>query len=112
MDTLFTIQTYLDCALKESESESKASGVRCRSELQKIIKSCQELRKGILDKHKKKKELVNELIVVVKEIDLEEVKEPVEEVKVEPKKKVSKKILKKPKAKVVPKIVNSVATDQ
>jgi hypothetical protein len=65
--SLASIQTYLSDALNEIGSDTKASGVRTRCALQKIIKECGSMRKEILLKHKKP-------VAVVEPV--EEVKEP------------------------------------
>jgi hypothetical protein len=87
------LQIYLDQAFFESKSETKASGVRQRAELQKLIKAAGLMRKTILLKHKKP---VVEPVEEVKEPEPVAVEEPeaVEEVVVEkkaPKAKTPKK---------------------
>jgi hypothetical protein len=94
MASLLTLQVYLDQIKIEAESDTKASGVRQRAELQKLIKTAMQMRKQILLQHKKP--VAEEPVAAPVS---EEKKEPVVEPAVEelPKKKVtkSKKVIKK-----------------
>jgi hypothetical protein len=90
MASIMSIQVYLDQAKLESESDTKAAGVRQRAELQKIIKTAMGLRKQILAQHKKP--VAEEPVAAPVS---EEKKEPVVETAVEElptKKKVTKKV--------------------
>jgi hypothetical protein len=97
MASLISLQVYLDQAKVESESDTKAAGVRQRAELQKLIKTAGVLRKQILANHKK---IVSEEEVKAVEAVIEAVEEDkaVVEVKEEPAKK-KKSQQKKVKAK-------------
>jgi hypothetical protein len=104
MASLLTLQVYLDQAKKESESDTKAAGVRQRAELQKLIKTAGVLRKQILANHKKtvSEEEVKAVEAVVEAVEEDksvvEVKEEPVEIKEEPTKK-KKSQQKKVKAK-------------
>jgi hypothetical protein len=91
-----TLQVYLDQIKVEAESDTKASGVRQRAELQKLIKTAMQMRKQIL-LHHKKPVAAEEPAEPELEPELEEeaVEPAVEELP--PKKKVikSKKVVKK-----------------
>jgi phosphoribosyl 1,2-cyclic phosphodiesterase len=93
MASIMSLQVYLDQAKVESESETKASGVRQRAELQKLIKTATVLRKQILAHHKKP--VSDEETTVEEKEEVEEPTEVKEEKKEEPKPKKKAKAPKK-----------------
>jgi hypothetical protein len=88
MASIMSLQVYLDQAKVESESDTKAAGVRQRAELQKLIKTAMQMRKQIL-LHHKKPVAAEEPAEPELEPELEEAVEPELEL---PKKKVTKKV--------------------
>jgi hypothetical protein len=92
MASIMSLQVYLDQAKVESESDTKAAGVRQRAELQKLIKTAMQMRKQIL-LHHKKPVAAEEPAEPELEPELEEAVEPaVEELPPKKKKSLKKKV--------------------